>query len=249
VLKLLFEKLYKNKYQNELSKENRLKNILDFGKNIIFKEKEKIYNRFSIYIFIKMLADKIVMQNSIDVIESYETKMIGNFELLNFMNLLTKDNIEQNILNEINIRIERIKIKNPIEINLATEPIITTAWDRNRLSNAIATIGTDNSPWKEQKTNHLVDLFLPIGLSFVANGNHSIASGLLKKQGIITIDGINTNHNIYYISNLFKYMYFDGVYYRKNENAEILFTAANFDFGCIFELGRIIEKNKLSFTS
>jgi len=45
------------------------------------------------------------------------------------------------------------------------------------------------------------------------------------------------------------HMRFDGIHYRNLATDEILFLGNSFEFGCIFEIGRIIKAKNISFTS
>ena len=49
------------------------------------------------------------------------------------------------------------------------------------------------------------------------------------------------------MTKLLNYMYFDGTHYRRISDNAILCEAKSFDFGCMFELGRIMIENEISF--
>ena len=54
------------------------------------------------------------------------------------------------------------------------------------------------------------------------------------------------NAKIYDISHLYSKLYFDGKYYRKNDTKEVI-KPTKFEYGCLFEIGRIISKYDISF--
>ena len=55
--------------------------------------------------------------------------------------------------------------------------------------------------------------------------------------------------HVFDISNLIRTIKFDGKHYRMISDDSVAFEGANFDFGCIFEIGRIILDNNISFPS
>jgi hypothetical protein len=136
-----------------------------------------------------------------------------------------------------------------IIIDLAKDPVIPSAWERNRLVWSIADIGNQKNPWKQQRINHGIHLYLPIGLSIVTGGNHSITSGMIKRTGKLIINEDAFLCHVFDISNLIRSIRFDGTHYRKIDDGSIVFEGANFDFGCIFEIGRVILDNNISFPS
>uniref|UniRef100_UPI00352262FD DUF6710 family protein n=1 Tax=Staphylococcus haemolyticus TaxID=1283 RepID=UPI00352262FD len=74
----------------------------------------------------------------------------------------------------------------------------------------------------------------------IYNGNHSISAGLNKSEGYIVIDAVID------ISYLYDIYEFDGKYLinkQTNEKEEIYF-----EFGAIFEIGRLILDKKAVFS-
>ena len=72
--------------------------------------------------------------------------------------------------------------KSTKEIHLHKDLILPWPWKRERLINAISYIGEKRvrGGWKQDFDNHYTDLWLPIGVTWVKGGNHSIASGIYK---------------------------------------------------------------------
>ncbi|MCL2016701.1 MAG: hypothetical protein FWG68_10700 [Defluviitaleaceae bacterium] len=143
----------------------------------------------------------------------------------------------------------------PLILNLKDTPTISNVWparptggQKSRLARGIAEIGTPKSQWKEQDgEKHKASLFLPMGLLVVTeSGNHSIATGVLKSSGNIRIGG-DTRRKIYDMSELYTFMYFDGVFYRKKADNSIICGTKSFEFGAIFEIGRIVHEYDISF--
>ena len=131
-------------------------------------------------------------------------------------------------------------------INLGKAPVITEIWNKERQIKALSKIGDDENVWSEHPTNHFFKVFLPIGLTVVHNGNHSSNCGIIKSTGHLELTPNKFNAKIYDISHLYSKLYFDGKYYRKNDTKEVI-KPTKFEYGCLFEIGRIISKYDLSF--
>nr|WP_314463360.1 DUF6710 family protein [uncultured Clostridium sp.] len=231
------------KEKNLPSNSTKLENIKQFINEII---EQSDIDSINIYTIIKLLADKITFTNTLSVIETYNTTL-GHYQSFSFNYLITTEDLSTEILNFFyNITTNLASFNDTININLGVDPILPTVWERRRLSKCLAGIGTVNNRWKEDESNHYIDLLLPIGISIVHGGNHSITTGMVKCEGIIKV-GQGTHNNIYDISALYDFMKFDGTYYVRISDNSIICKANSFEFGCIFEIGRIIKDNNISF--
>lgn len=153
----------------------------------------------------------------------------------------------ENILNDVVLTdtASPITLNHSYNIALGKFPIVTTMWDENRQIKALAQIGDDNK-WREDPINHFYELFLPIGLIVVYNGNHSTNSGIIKSTGLLEIKPHKSNSSVYDISHLYNRIYFNGdSYIETSTNRKIYHT--KFEYGCMFEIGRIINKYGISF--
>ncbi len=200
-----------------------------------------------------MLADKISLENVFEVIEVDNTlnhdRQLITFEELIYGIEYENSNISRDDAIEINELLSESKIdkKVDITINLSKDPVLPAVWNQERLCNCLTSIATDDNRWKEDRINHRVSLWLPLGLTLVDAGNHSISTGVFKGEGEIVI-GKDMSHDIYDISNLYKHMWFDGIYYYKKSDNQKICKAKNFDFGCLFEVGRVIYDKGYCFS-
>lgn len=137
-------------------------------------------------------------------------------------------------------------ISDSFYINLGKVPVITEIWNKERQIKALSKIGDYENVWIEHPTNHFFKVFLPIGLTVVHNGNHSSNCGIIKSTGHLELAPNKPNAKIYDISHLYSKLYFDGKYYRENDTKEVI-KPTRFEYGCLFEIGRIISKYELSF--
>jgi len=225
----------------------RFRNIIEFSKGVI-EESFGRKNYKEIFTVVKMLSDSIAYKNARTVVETY-TAIPENNTTYTFLNLLTLDKLPNDMYKFLyGETYKQLDVDDRLNIVLGSDPIIATVWERLRFRDAIAKYGTENTPWKQDKYNHEIDVFLPMGLSMVVNGNHSIAPGMLKSEGTIEA-GKGTPNHIYDVSGLYDFIEFDGLNYVSRRDKSILFKANSFEFGCIFEIGRLVEEKHISFTS
>jgi hypothetical protein len=84
-----------------------------------------------------------------------------------------------------------ININTSRTINLSRDLIFPWPWEENRLSNTIARIGVGRScETFEQTPNHDTTLWLPLGLTWVHCGNHSISSAILQGEGSLLVNKV-----------------------------------------------------------
>ena len=122
--------------------------------------------------------------------------------------------------------------------------------NRDKIINNLVTVGTKDNKWKQNTSTgtdkHCFNLFLPIGVTDIYEGNHSVFSGIVKGVGELTFYPGDVNHGIYDISYLYDKIYYDGYSYRTIKGNKIICSAL-FEYGCLFEIGRIINKANISF--
>lgn len=135
-----------------------------------------------------------------------------------------------------------IKNNEKISISLKDNLVIPVAWNISRFETAITGIGTDcGNQFEFQKSNHMSKLFLPIGVTIVHNGNHSILSGILKREGVIHPTEIVN------LASLYGKIKFDGLYYRDIDSNQVIQEVNNFELGAIYEIGRLLIKSDIKF--
>ena len=129
------------------------------------------------------------------------------------------------------------------EIHLGRDLVLPWPWRRTRLINSISRLGEGRvwGSWKQDFGNHRIELWLPLGISWVTSGNHSIAIGIIQCSGKLKPD------YIYDISKMYDYVYCDGRNYIGKENNTIIAPVENVEFAAIFEIGRMMVENSISF--
>ncbi|MBE5990760.1 MAG: hypothetical protein E7247_00005 [Paenibacillaceae bacterium] len=133
-------------------------------------------------------------------------------------------------------------ILDPIIINLAQDAVWSFPWEATRFTNCLAQIGSNVSrPFIFQPNNHFSQLFLPLGLTIINNGNHSTACGIIKGEGSIEVKEIIDN------SQNCNDFYFDGTYICKNNDNSKVYKVKQFECGVLFELSRLIQSHDIDF--
>jgi len=122
-------------------------------------------------------------------------------------------------------------------IFLGYDSVIAHPWNINRFMNALTKIAMNND-WQQQKDNHDIVLFMPYGITFVENGNHSITKGILNNIGNIK------TAVIYNVGSIHDEIYTDGVYYYRRRDDSIYAIVENFNLAVVFEIGSLIYSNR-----
>ena len=129
-----------------------------------------------------------------------------------------------------------------IEVNLIQDLVLPWPWNISRYVESISSIGESRpwGKWREDTSNHRVDVLLPMGICFVGGGNHSIASGIIHGEGTLIAK------NVYDFSEVYKYVYTDGLQYKRMEDDSVISDVANVEFAAMFETGRMMLARGIS---
>lgn len=238
----------KIKIEIENTQREQFQNILNTAQDIINKT-TTYEGTHPIYLLVKQLVNKELYDNifqSVSTIDSENVKAFTKFDLLPNDMFDENTNSRKGYLYKIEDDyisydefIEQCRIENKsITIKLGYDPVLTRPWNENRLTDALCNIGKGkpHGDWKQDYHNHHSELWLPFGITFVSSGNHSITAGILNNEGEIEVT------SIYNMSNVFSYIYCDGVNYFRKEDNSLLAPVSNFLLATIFEIGRLINK-------
>jgi len=120
--------------------------------------------------------------------------------------------------------------------------VLPWPWHRKRLINAVSRIGKGREwgSWK-QDSNHGIELWLPLGIAWVHSGNHSIATGIIQCSGTVK------PNRVYDISKIYDYVHCNGKDFIDAQSNEIIASVENVEFAAIFEIGRLMKNNSISF--
>lgn len=136
--------------------------------------------------------------------------------------------------------VEKLDIEK--EVDLSKDLVLPWPWSVERYVSTISRIGEgrDWGPWVEDR-NHDVYMWLPLGISWVGRGNHSISSGIIHGNGVIK------HTKVYDISLIYNYIKCDGLNYIRIQDNTIISEVKDLNFAIIFEIGRIMVENNISF--
>lgn len=214
---------------DELSPKQRLDNLLSQVKTLA--QSDDYNTREAIFYIIKIYADMINRSDNAQLLESSREFDSRKNRPLTFFSPKYRYMVEQ-----------------PFRIYLSKSAVITDIQkkEKEKQINALKNIGTQDDPFEERRINNRYYFFMPIGLTYLYNGNHSANSGIVRSQGYLEFNPNKINCHAYDLTPLYDELYYDGECFRYQSNAEIYEQAA-FEYGCIFEIGRILAEYKISY--
>lgn len=241
-IKILNEIEIENTQMSEQLNAQRLNVVISISTAILERCKD---DYTPIFTYIKIFSDKMVLDGIVDLLSSNKRSPIEGipyFFIDNDYNKKTQYKIRETISKAF----EWIDVPIHTSIDLSTSPIINFPWSHKRLIRSFIDIGTPDNPWEEDFRNHDVRLVLPMGLTYVVAGTHSTFTGMMKRKGIIDISP-DSHHHVMDISSLFSILRFNGTNYIIEGTDEIAGTSTSFEFGCIFEIGRLLYQRGICY--
>lgn len=132
---------------------------------------------------------------------------------------------------------ERLAAVDPdgYEVDLARDLVLPTMWHRQSVASAFGAIGNGLKcgPWR-QDTNHQVSLWLPWRIAFVNNGNHSIAAGIVRAEGVLK------PASVYDLTSVLRAVRSDGARYLSVPGGQHLAAVRDQRVAAVWEIGRIM---------
>lgn len=122
-------------------------------------------------------------------------------------------------------------------LRLGVDPVLAVPWQRDRLANALATIGFGKlqGAWSED-SNHVVTLLFPMGMGIVIGGNHSIATGIANGEGYVTSKYVQD------VTPLYEHVQYDGCAFLRSCDNSVLSQPQDEETGTLFEIGRLMAE-------
>lgn len=211
--------------------------LMRWTNNIITSNGNDIFNRN------EALLDliKIIMRpiQAIHMRDAYLKEQHNVIDELLFSSSMLPPSCER-MLNEEDKLPKEENIKYPIF--LSKDIVLPTNWHPQSIVSLLGKIGTDDRHCGKfrQDRNHSTTLLLPMRISFVNSGNHSIS------QGIITGDGTIIPENVIRLNKLFDKLAFDGENWIFLETGEPMFSPRYPEFGWIWEIARHITEDQIT---
>lgn len=121
-------------------------------------------------------------------------------------------------------------------LNLASDIVLPTSWHPSSIVLNLGRIGPGLANGSfEQSTNHSVMLSYPLGIGWVANGNHSIVQAVIRGEGVIIPTEVHD------LCELIKLIRFDGRVWKSAISGVELGVPRYPEFGWVWEIGRLIS--------
>lgn len=120
-------------------------------------------------------------------------------------------------------------------LSLASDMVLPWPWSLPRYINNVSCIGTHKGkPWKQDKINHYVELWLPWRIGLVRGGNHSITAGILAGEGTLIL----IPEHVFDMSWLFELVRTDGNHwFVGSQKVEVVKSGRS---AAVFEIGRLL---------
>lgn len=134
------------------------------------------------------------------------------------------------------------KVRTPRAMTLGVDLVFPWPWERGRIIDSLCTLrpGGKGGKW-QQDPNHLIELWLPLGVGWVGGGNHSLTAGIIHAQGKVKPEVT------YDISRVYRHVVCDGVEYKRKRDNSTIGPVADLEMAAIFEIGRLIYKHRVGF--
>lgn len=118
---------------------------------------------------------------------------------------------------------------------LGRDLVLPTCWHPCSIVHMLGQIGDGRKcgAWS-QDSNHSIHYWYPLNVFWVAGGNHSITQGILLAEGEIKAsEGVD-------LTDLYKYVHFDGDKWIETGSGTALGVPRYNEFGYVYEIGRFI---------
>jgi hypothetical protein len=125
-----------------------------------------------------------------------------------------------------------------IKKKLGFDLVLAHPWGEERISDCLLNIGVNGNKFT-MTANHSGVIILPFNICLVTGGNHSILTGIFKKDGIIEVD------TCWDYSNVMNDIDFDGEFFYLVKNPKKKVKARNKLLGLIYCLEKYLKDNSL----
>lgn len=127
-------------------------------------------------------------------------------------------------------------------LDLSTDIVLPTCWHPTSIVSTLGMIGSGlPAGIFTQDMNHRVIYVYPLGVGWVNNGNHSIAQGIIRGEGLFY------EYGYVEIVDLMDLVHYDGIGWKVRGQSSYSGTPVYPEFGWAWEVGRMIAEleNKL----
>lgn len=154
------------------SRRERLSNIVRYVNEFALSKSVVQSNSRTVFYIIKLYTDKINISMNEQLMTGTEIDK-HLYPLGDFYDMVKTE----------------VKINHVFWISLARNPVLTKIWNKERLVENLSDVAEPDNPWKQDQNNHMFNIYLPMGITEIHNGNHSANSGIIKGEGAIKLVG------------------------------------------------------------
>ncbi|MDP9371135.1 MAG: hypothetical protein M3Q65_01490 [Chloroflexota bacterium] len=140
-------------------------------------------------------------------------------------------------LNDLLIRLPRKP-----RVALRTAVVLPWPWACGRFVNALCSIGPGRrwGPWQEDRQNHFLECWLPLGLCWVGGGNHSLTAGIAQGRGTVRVEVLRD------LTPVYDHVVCDGTSFMRHHDGEVLGPVQSVQAAALFEIGRLMVAHGVS---
>lgn len=167
--------------------------------------------------------------------------------LTNIVYVADRPNLPEASFNELGWGIEELydllrRVDDNPAHRVCKDLLLPFPWDGQKLIRDMTHIGTGKQwgAW-QQNAGHRIEMWLPLGISWVYSGDHSVTVAILQESAEVMAD------DVFHMGELLKRFYCDGEFYRRQEDDSIAGPMQCLEMAVLFEVGRLMLEHGLSY--
>ena len=187
---------------------------------------------------VRLLGRRVQAQCMSDAALTFQTDDLPNIEPATV--LFSEDTILTPTAERVGDLLQRRDVERMVQ--LTQDIVLPWPWHRGRLASALARIGPGRAwgPWQYDPTNHYIEVWEPMGICWVAGGNHSIAAGIIQGTGSLPAEEVFDMRAVY------PHLVCDGKHFTRRCDNKAVAKVRSIECAAIFEIGRLLLKHGLS---
>lgn len=129
------------------------------------------------------------------------------------------------------------QVEAAVPVSMTADLVLPEPWSKQRLLGAVPRIGAGREwgPFR-QDPNHLIELWLPMRVTWVFGGNHSITAGILRAEGGLTTTLVRDLNPVY------DHAACDGEFFFRLHDGSDIDAVFDHEWAAVFEIGRYMRE-------
>lgn len=127
-------------------------------------------------------------------------------------------------------------------VALRSAVVLPWPWSRERFVDALCSIGPGRARgrWREDRRNHALLCWLPLGLRWVVGGNHSLTAGIAQGRGTVRVE------EAYDLAPVYEHVVCNGTSFVRCHDQQVLGPIRSVHGAALFEIGRRMLRHGVS---